>query len=128
MFDLFSSHAGWGCFRECPGETGLGGSTSVARCDDVTKMMTVEGKYSHVDAVCVGMIESRCKKHRVAGIVPGVGWCRGSCPEGEIKSVGGRARDRESSTKSQDRCAQKWCLLSERWLLFSEREKRKPVR
>ncbi len=34
--------------------------------------MTVEGKYSHADAACVGMIESRCKKHRVAGIIPAV--------------------------------------------------------
>lgn len=66
---------------------GLGGSESVARCDDVTEMITVEGKYSHADAVCVGMIESRCKKHRVAGTVPGVDGYGGCCPEGKIKSV-----------------------------------------
>jgi hypothetical protein len=64
---------------------------------DVTEMITVEGKYSHADAVCVGMIESRCKKHRVAGTVPGADGYGGCCPEGKIKSVGGRARDREYS-------------------------------
>ena len=52
MFDLFSSHAGWGCFRECPSETGLGGSTSVARCDDVTEVITVEGS-THMQMRCV---------------------------------------------------------------------------
>lgn len=45
MFDLFSSRVGWGCFRECPRErTGLGESMSVARCDGITEVMTVQGK------------------------------------------------------------------------------------
>lgn len=59
-----------GLFPGVPEGRELGGSESVARCDDVTEMITVEGKYSHADAVCVGMIESRCEKRRVAGIIP----------------------------------------------------------